>query len=182
MGQQQLLLIVLGIVIVGVAIAVAITAYSENSVKSNWDAILQDALRISSDAQVWKGTPQVFGGSPDGTKGDQADYSEVDFFDFAYSAAHVQDDGDCYENQNGQYVLFAFRRGLGVLAINVMNQNMVGLWVTGGLEADIELYGAGWNPVRGGIGANGGSKGVRSHKRCGGGGGTKIEAEVDAAD
>ena len=39
MGQQQLLLLVLGIVIVGLAVVVGIQAFSENQRKANADAM-----------------------------------------------------------------------------------------------------------------------------------------------
>ena len=54
MGQQQLLLLVLGIVIVGLAVVVGIQAFSENQKKANSDALVNDAIRIASDAQAWK--------------------------------------------------------------------------------------------------------------------------------
>jgi len=62
MGQQQLLLLVLGIVIVGLAVVVGIQAFSENQKKANADALVNDAIRIASDAQAWKLKPGAFGG------------------------------------------------------------------------------------------------------------------------
>jgi len=50
MGQQQLLLILLGIVIVGAAIAVGILIYSSQSVESNRDALVGDINNVSSAA------------------------------------------------------------------------------------------------------------------------------------
>ena len=49
MGQQQLLLLVLGIVIVGLAVVVGIQAFSENQKKANADATVNDAIRIASE-------------------------------------------------------------------------------------------------------------------------------------
>lgn len=66
MGQQQLLLLVLGIVIVGLAVVVGINAFSENRIKSNADALVTDGLRIVSDVQAWGLKPAQFGGMPDG--------------------------------------------------------------------------------------------------------------------
>ncbi len=63
MGQQQLLLLVLGIVIVGLAVVVGISAFSENRIKSNADALVTDGLCITSDAQAWKLKPGQFGGA-----------------------------------------------------------------------------------------------------------------------
>ena len=65
MGQQQLLLLVLGIVIVGLAVVVGIQAFSENKKKANADALVNDAIRIASDAQAWKLKPAAFGGGAD---------------------------------------------------------------------------------------------------------------------
>ena len=89
MGQQQLLLLVLGIVLAGIAILVGINSYSENSVKTNWDALLQDALRMASDAQSWKARPELFGGSPDATKSNVDDFSEVDFLSMGYAGVRI---------------------------------------------------------------------------------------------
>lgn len=57
MGQQQLLLLVLGIVIVGLAVVVGIQAFSENQKQANADQMVNDAIRIASDAQAWKLKP-----------------------------------------------------------------------------------------------------------------------------
>ena len=62
MGQQQLLLLVLGIVIVGLAVVVGIQAFGENQSKSNLDAMTNDGIRMASDAQAWALKPQAFGG------------------------------------------------------------------------------------------------------------------------
>jgi hypothetical protein len=62
MGQQQLLLLVLGIVIVGLAVVVGIQAFGENQKKANADAITNDVIRIASDAQAWSLKPTAFGG------------------------------------------------------------------------------------------------------------------------
>lgn len=62
MGQQQLLLLVLSIVIVGMAVAVGIQSFSENQRKSNADILVNDAIRIAADAQAWTLKPTVLGG------------------------------------------------------------------------------------------------------------------------
>ena len=63
MGQQQLLLLVLGIVIVGLAVVVGIQAFSENQKKANADALVMTAMRIASDGQAWLRKPSQFGGA-----------------------------------------------------------------------------------------------------------------------
>ena len=67
MGQQQLLLLVLGIVIVGIAVVAGIQAFSEGKEKADRDAIVSDAMRVISDVQAWKLKPSAFGGGADAT-------------------------------------------------------------------------------------------------------------------
>ncbi len=76
MGQQQLLLLVLGIVIVGLAVVVGIQAFSENQKKANADALVMTAMRIASDAQAWIRKPRQFGGAPlDGSGNRRTNFS-----------------------------------------------------------------------------------------------------------
>ena len=62
MGQQQLLLLVLGIVIVGIAVVAGIQAFSEGKAKATSDAAVSDAMRIITDLQAWYLKPTTFGG------------------------------------------------------------------------------------------------------------------------
>jgi hypothetical protein len=176
MGQQQLLLLVLGIVIVGIAIVLSITAFTTNSAKANADALMQDAVRIATDAQLWKKRPEIMGGSPDEQKSNPADFRDLDYTKLGYSANLIVDQ-DCYRTQNGEFALFAEQDFVGVLATNVLNRNMVGVIVTGGRSEDIQLYGDDWNPVVAGAGADGRRITVESHQRCKGRGQTPLHAD-----
>lgn len=62
MGQQQLLLLVLGIVIVGLAVVAGINAFDENNQKSQKDAILNEGFRIATDIQAHAIKPTQMGG------------------------------------------------------------------------------------------------------------------------
>ena len=62
MGQQQLLLIILGVIIVGVAIAVGISMFSGQSIASNKDAIITDLATLGADAYQFKIRPATMGG------------------------------------------------------------------------------------------------------------------------
>ena len=62
MGQQQLLLIILGVIIVGVAIAVGISMFSGQSIASNRDAIITDLATLGADAYQYKIRPSTMGG------------------------------------------------------------------------------------------------------------------------
>jgi hypothetical protein len=62
MGQQQLLLIVLGAIIVGIAIIVGLNMFSSGAVQGNIDAVTQDVMTITSRAQEWWRKPAQMGG------------------------------------------------------------------------------------------------------------------------
>jgi hypothetical protein len=62
MGQQQLVLIILGVIVVGIAIAVGISLFFGTSVTSNRDAIVNDLLNISQYAYRYRLRPEPMGG------------------------------------------------------------------------------------------------------------------------
>jgi len=166
MGQQQLLLLVLGIVIVGLATVVGIDAYGENSTKANWDALLQDSMRIASDGQSWKQKPELFSGSPDATKGDLDDYSGVDFLQLGFSGSSVTGSGTCYQNLNGTYKLTATTSGLTIEGVSLTNENKVTLEVNGTLSDNIVLQKSSGESVRGGTDLSDGSQATVAAPTC----------------
>lgn len=97
MGQQQLLLLVLGIVIVGLAVVVGIQAFSENQKKANADAMVMDGLRIASDTQAWMLKPVAFGGGGNVL----ANWNGLEFSDLGYE----ENASSKYVNLNGTYTL-----------------------------------------------------------------------------
>ena len=62
MGQQQLLLIVLGIIIVGIAIAVGVNMFQQSAVDTNRQAVISDLTNLAAKAQRFYRTPQELGG------------------------------------------------------------------------------------------------------------------------
>lgn len=62
MGQQQLLLLVLGIVLVGLAVAVGISAFRENDRKAALDIDTARTAQYAGLAVAWRATPQAMGG------------------------------------------------------------------------------------------------------------------------
>jgi len=62
MGQQQLLLIVLGVIIVGVAIITAIILFRANAVETKRDIILNETMNIAMMAQEYYKKPMILGG------------------------------------------------------------------------------------------------------------------------
>src|SRR5512142_713734 len=62
MGQQQLLLIILGVIIVGIAIAVGLSLFSAQSIQSNKDAIINDLNNIAAQAYQYRIRPASMAG------------------------------------------------------------------------------------------------------------------------
>jgi len=62
MGQQQLLLIVLGIIIVGIAIAVGVNMFQQSAVDTNRQALVSDLANLAAKAQRYYRTPHELGG------------------------------------------------------------------------------------------------------------------------
>lgn len=62
MGQQQLLLIVLGVIIVGIAVVVGINVFTASSLNANNDAVISDVMTIGSMAQQFYRKPEAMGG------------------------------------------------------------------------------------------------------------------------
>lgn len=62
MGQQQLLLIVLGVIIVGIAIVVGINLFSASSLEANRDGVVADNMNLAALAQQYYKKPTGLGG------------------------------------------------------------------------------------------------------------------------
>ncbi len=97
MGQQQLLLLVLGIVIVGIAVVAGITAFTEGKDKADRDAASSDAMRLVSNLQAWKLKPVSSGGGA----------SASGFTGASLSAIGVTVTNGNYVTPNGCYTLTA---------------------------------------------------------------------------
>ena len=94
MGQQQLLLLVLGAIIVGLAIVVGINLFGEGAVKANEDSARQDLLTMMARAEEWFRKPVILGG---GGK----DFTTLNGFeDIGFDTT-----GTGYANENGTYTL-----------------------------------------------------------------------------
>jgi Tfp pilus assembly protein PilE len=62
MGQQQLLLIVLGVIIVGIAVVVGINVFTASSANANRDAVISDLTTLAAMAQQHYRKPVAMGG------------------------------------------------------------------------------------------------------------------------
>ena len=62
MGQQQLLLIVLGVIIVGIAVVVGINVFTASSEEAAKDAVVADCTTIGAMAQQYYRKPTAMAG------------------------------------------------------------------------------------------------------------------------
>lgn len=62
MGQQQLLLIILGVIIVGIAIAVGIAQFGAHSTQANKDGVTSSLINLSANAYQYRIRPSTMGG------------------------------------------------------------------------------------------------------------------------
>ena len=62
MGQQQLLLIVLSVIIVGIAVVVGIQTFGTAAAASNQEAVINDLMNMSARAQQYYVKPTGMGG------------------------------------------------------------------------------------------------------------------------
>lgn len=62
MGQQQLLLIVLGVIIVGIAVVVGINLFNANAEESTKDTLISEGTNLGAMAQQYFKKPAPLGG------------------------------------------------------------------------------------------------------------------------
>lgn len=62
MGQTQILMIILAVIIIGIAVTVGITQFGESSLAANRDAVAGDCQRVIASAQQWYKKPTSLGG------------------------------------------------------------------------------------------------------------------------
>ena len=112
MGQQQLLLVILVTILVGIATVVAINVFGESAEQSNGDAVRQDLLAAASQAQAIWSKPTQLGGAG----GDFTDMTEEELLQqlripgsrntgTTDPDSPVDDGKDYVENENGLYTI-----------------------------------------------------------------------------
>ncbi len=134
MGQQQLLLLTLGIVIVSAAVIYGIQAFDENRVKAREDSEMHKMIDLASQAQAWKSKPALMGGS--------RETDPSDFSSFTVGAIGLTPTGG---PDNTPYVnfpgagCFRFFPSTTHLRINVLNEDCIlGSWTKGVIIAGLE--------------------------------------------
>jgi len=124
MGTQQILLIVLSVIIVGVAIAVGISMFNSQAYNSNKTAIASDAQSFAAQVVQYYKTPQSQGGFGNGTATDEAgvlisleDVQAALESYLGFSKPVGPDDNNGIENENGSYWISAIDNGAGTVEI-----------------------------------------------------------------
>ena len=142
MGQQQLLLLVLGIAIVAVATVAGISIFEEGAQKYEEDREHQHMLNLVTEIQSWKLKSVIFGGGAGTPANDFSDFSLVSI---GLKATANPGDTPIVEVQN--VGCFRFFPTDGEVQINALDDDCtIGSWdkaivVTGVTHEDIDwLY------------------------------------------
>ena len=103
MGQQQLLLVILVTIIVGIATVVAINTFGAAADSANIDAVRQDLASIAASAQGYYMKPVMLGGGG-------RSFAGITFNDIAFSGGLGLDEDEevselIAENDNGVYTI-----------------------------------------------------------------------------
>ncbi len=107
MGQQQLLLVILVTVIVGIATVVAINTFGSAADSANVDAVRQDLVSMAASAQSYFIKPEALGG------GGQ-DFSAISFNDLGAVACDANALGTECTNENGTFTISTAGNATGV--------------------------------------------------------------------
>lgn len=98
MGQQQLLLVILVTIIVGIATVVAITTFSTSADAANMDAVRQDMVSIVATSQTYFIKPDMLGGGG-------RNFNGMTFQEIGFPYDSLSSDGLTAFNGNGQFTL-----------------------------------------------------------------------------
>ncbi|MEX0894761.1 MAG: hypothetical protein WDZ36_03290 [Balneolaceae bacterium] len=100
MGQQQLLLVILVTIIVGIATVVAINTFGSAADAAAQDAVRQDLAQIAASAQGYYMRPAMLGGGG-------RDFNGITFENITFGAASLSADLLTASNSNGTYTFSA---------------------------------------------------------------------------
>ena len=103
MGQQQLLLVILVTIIVGIATVVAINTFGSAADSAAQDAVRQDLVTIAASAQGYYMRPEMLGGGGRTFEG-------ISFNNISFAGSIPEDDQGASDplvavNENGSYTI-----------------------------------------------------------------------------
>lgn len=99
MGQQQLLLVILVTILVGIATVVAINTFGSSNINANRDAVRNDLAAMGAAAQAWYIKPTMLGG------GGNAFTGLTDFEMIGFRTTESEDAANVFTNANGVYTM-----------------------------------------------------------------------------
>ena len=121
MGQQQLMLIILSVIVVGIAVKLGITMFSDSALNANRDALTNDLSNLASRAHQYYRRPTYLEGGGDSFSGLTAD------------AAGMAKLTNTPRTDNGVYTVVSAGTGTGVNAnvelLGVGNETYGGSYV-----------------------------------------------------
>ena len=120
MGQQQLLIIVMAVVVTMASVAMGMQAFAEGQKKANADALVDDALSVSADVQGWRLQPQPMGGG----RGASLD-------DFNLTSLGYSTNGGEYDTRNGTFTAYESGGTIIVVGDNTDYENRVMVTING---------------------------------------------------
>jgi Tfp pilus assembly protein PilE len=109
MGQQQLLLVILVTIIVGIATVVAINTFSSAAESANLDAVRQDVAAIAASAQGYYIKPAMLGGGSNSFTG-------LTFEKLTFAGTVDSTDATKAFNENGSYSIVATASDVAITA------------------------------------------------------------------
>lgn len=62
MGQQQLLLVILSVIVVGISVSMGIVLFSTNAIEQKRNEIINECTLLASEAQLYFRKPKALGG------------------------------------------------------------------------------------------------------------------------
>ena len=86
MGQQQLLLIVLGVIIVGIAIVMGVFLFRQGSIDGKRDLLINEGITVASNAREYFFKPLGYGGGGNSFTGWQIPSQMVSSANGSYTA------------------------------------------------------------------------------------------------
>ena len=117
MGQQQLLLVILVTIIVGIATVVAINTFGTMADQAARDAVILDLAGIAAASQGYYIRPAMLGGGG-------RSFANIDFNKFAFTARVTADtEGLEAENENARYLMSGQALGEFVVTATISDQN-----------------------------------------------------------
>lgn len=98
MGQQQLFLIILVAIIIGIATVVSLNVFGANARNANIDSVRQDMLTIATSGQAYYIKPAIMDGGG-------ASFRGIKFNDVNFAADSIYSSGLTATNMNGTFVI-----------------------------------------------------------------------------